>query len=88
MLKKSSADGEGDPNSILVSVPKRLFKRAVRRNLLKRRIREAYRTQKQLLPGNGYSIMILYNSKEVMDFEVIRNQVKDILEKVAGHEAK
>lgn len=88
MLKKSSADGEGDPNSILVSVPKRLFKRAVRRNLLKRRIREAYRTQKQLLPGNGYSIMILYNSKEVMDFEVIRNQVKDILEKAAGHEAK
>lgn len=88
MLKKSSADGEGDPNSILVSVPKRLFKRAVRRNLLKRRIREAYRTQKQLLPGNGCSIMILYNSKEVMDFEVIRNQVKDILEKAAGHEAK
>jgi ribonuclease P protein component len=88
VLKKSSADGEGDPNSILVSVPKRLFKRAVRRNLLKRRIREAYRTQKQLLPGNGYSIMILYNSKEVMDFEVIRNQVKDILEKAAGHEAK
>lgn len=36
---------------IMVSVPKRLFKRAVKRNLLKRRIRESYRTQKELLSG-------------------------------------
>lgn len=34
---------------ILVSVPKRNFKRAVKRNLLKRRIREAYRLQKELV---------------------------------------
>ena len=34
------------PARILVSVPKRSFKRAVKRNLLKRRIRESYRLQK------------------------------------------
>ena len=34
---------------ILVSVPKKIFKRAVKRNLCKRRIREAWRKQKHLL---------------------------------------
>ena len=42
--------GEADVSRILVSVPKRYFKRAVKRNLLKRRIRESYRLQKDLLP--------------------------------------
>ena len=42
--------GELDaPVSILVSVSKRYFKRAVKRNRMKRRIREAYRVNKQEL---------------------------------------
>lgn len=35
--------------SILVSVPKKRFKRAVKRNLVKRQIREAYRLNKYIL---------------------------------------
>jgi ribonuclease P protein component len=34
------------PVQVLISVPKKRFKRAVDRNLLKRRIREIYRLQK------------------------------------------
>ena len=35
--------------SILISVSKRRFKRAVKRNRIKRQIREAYRLNKQIL---------------------------------------
>lgn len=43
-----SMEGEADA-SILISVPKKRFKRAVKRNLVKRQVREAYRKNKYLL---------------------------------------
>jgi ribonuclease P protein component len=42
-------DGQESPVQILVSVSKRHFKRAVKRNRVKRQIREAYRLSKQPL---------------------------------------
>ena len=73
---------------IVVSVPKRLFKRAVKRNLLKRRIREAYRLQKGLLvpaeqPAAGFDILLQYNSPEVADFAAIRADVAAVLRRIA-----
>ncbi len=55
-------------NRIMISVPKRNFKRAVRRNLLKRRIRESYRLQKHDLNTVGNDILIVYTSKEVLSY--------------------
>ncbi len=89
-LKNDETNYDGilsQPNSIIVSVPKRLFKRAVKRNLLKRRLREAYRIKKDLLPPKGYSILFLYNTKEVLEYAAVREQVASILQKIAGHEA-
>jgi len=40
---------DGVPVKILVSVPKRCFKRAVKRNRVKRQVREAYRQNKKIL---------------------------------------
>lgn len=85
-LKGESSDGTDEANSIIVSVPKRLFKRAVKRNLLKRRLREAYRTQKQLLPAKGHSILFLYNTKEIMEYSEVRGQVAAVLKKLAENE--
>ena len=56
-----------DVSRILVSVPKRHFKRAVKRNLLKRRIRESYRLQKELLPA-PVDIAFIYVAREVLPF--------------------
>lgn len=58
------------PVRILVSVPKRHFKRAVRRNLLKRRIRESFRRQKAL-SGAGRDLLFVYTSREMLPYEVI-----------------
>lgn len=66
-------------NRMMVSVPKKLFKRAVKRNLLKRRIREAYRLQKELLPQDGIDMMYIYSSKELEDFASIYGAVGSIL---------
>ena len=76
-----------DVNRLMVSVPKRLFKRAVKRNLLKRRIREAWRTQKDLLtPDAGTDILILYNSPEIMTTARISESVAAIMHQVSGWE--
>ena len=71
-----------DVTRILVSVPKRYFKRAVKRNLLKRRIRESYRLQKDLLPV-PVDIAFLYSAREVLPFDDIFVAMKEALSAVA-----
>jgi len=73
---------EGQTNRIVVSVPKRLFKRAVKRNLLKRRIRESYRLQKDILTVSGIDILFQYNTKDILDSSVIFSIVESILNKI------
>ena len=76
---------EADVNRIMVSVPKKLFKRAVKRNLLKRRIRESWRKQKHSLsvPGN-LDILFMYPSKEILSYEEIHAAVGRVIEKLNG----
>lgn len=81
--------GNGLPyNRIVVSVPKKCFRRAVKRNLLKRRIREAYRLNKNLLPVNaekgGTDIIFIYRTKDILDFGTIVLSVRNILESLTA----
>lgn len=78
--------GEG-PSRIVVSVPKRSFKRAVKRNLLKRRIRESYRRQKSLLTGT-WDLLIVYTSREVLPYETIFADMTEMLCKMESADNK
>ena len=83
-LKYCWAASDGELNRLMVSVPKKLFKRAVRRNLLKRRLRESYRIQKELLTASGVDFLIAYNSPEVLPFDVLFAEVGEILGKISS----
>ena len=69
-------------NRMMVSVPKKMFKRAVKRNLLKRRIRESWRKQKNNLKTTGTDILFIYPTKEVQTYEQIYTAVGQIIEKI------
>ena len=73
---------DGAPSRMMVSVPKRHFKRAVRRNLLKRRLRESYRRQKALA-GPGKDLLFVYLSREVLPYEVIFADMTSLLSQLS-----
>ena len=75
------------PVQVLISVPKRKFKRAVDRNLLKRRIREAYRKNKESLYGylkekdKTCVLALLYISSEIASYKEIEEKIIVVLKR-------
>lgn len=74
--------GKAAFSRIMVSVPKKYFKRAVKRNLLKRRIREAYRKQKDLLSSAGVDILFQYSSQEIIDSMAVHEEIGAIMSRI------
>ena len=66
-------------HKLLISVPKKHFKKSVVRNKIKRRIREAYRQHKHLMYNKKDSLPFLlgyvYLSKNVHSYKSIEEQV-------------
>lgn len=79
---------EGCSVSVLFSVPKRNHRRANKRNLLKRRVREAYRLNKSitLSPLAKYNthidIALIYSTKELHQFKTVNRAVEKILSSI------
>ena len=71
---------------VLFSVPKKFHKRANKRNLLRRRTKEAYRLQKQTLkngsPAN-LDLALIYSSKEIVPYKTVENALRRILQQIA-----
>ncbi|MGC4020797.1 MAG: ribonuclease P protein component [Cyclobacteriaceae bacterium] len=70
-------------NQILITVPKSIFKRAVDRNKIKRRIREGYRLNKAVLTSDkNFLITYIYTAKEILDSAVIHQKITQSLTKI------
>lgn len=75
---------------IMVSVGKRYHKRAVKRNRVKRLIREGYRLNKgyakellsPYLDGKVLDICYIYTSKQEEDYKTVENGIRKSFEKV------
>jgi ribonuclease P protein component len=67
------------PCQVVFSVPKKSFKRAVDRNLLKRRMREAYRHKKEELykqlqdQRKNLHLLIVYTGRNILEFSDIQS---------------
>ena len=68
---------------ILFSTPKKFLKRANKRNVVRRRMREAYRLNKAILSAGEprhLQVALIYSTKEVLDYKTIENATKRILD--------
>lgn len=71
------------PVKIVISVPKRKFKKAVDRNRIKRLIREAYRKNKHTLidrlKEKKLALLVVYTSKTIMEYAEAEEKINQVL---------
>lgn len=81
------------PAKLLISVPKKRFKRAVSRNHIKRLIRETYRLNKPDLmekwqaDGKYFALAFVYIGSDIPSFHDLEVVMKRIIEKLNSIEA-
>lgn len=86
---KEREEGEASVR-ILVSVPKKCFKRAVKRNRVKRQVREAYRKNKKLIDGcmlqqAGKTLLLalIWLDERLYDSRDVEQKVQSLLVRIS-----
>lgn len=87
---KGGREADTPQTQIMVSVSKRHFKRAVKRNRVKRQIREAYRLNKNLLsekltqqPDMTLYLAWIWQADELFPSSVVEERMKILLHRLA-----
>lgn len=74
------------PAQVAISIPKKIIRLAVSRNLLKRRIRESYRKMKHQLysflasENVRVAIVLIYRNNTLSDYPTIEKSLAEVLE--------
>ena len=83
VIVRPDPDPSATIHQVLFSVPSKNFKRAVDRNLLKRRMREAYRLNKSGIPSVSKLLLAyIYTAKEILPFQIIQEKMIKSFEKL------
>ena len=70
---------------VMVTVPKRIFKKVVTRNKIRRRIKEAYRLNRHLLLKGqtiNFNIAYIYVAKESLPYKLIERKLIESLNRL------
>ena len=74
---------------ILFSTPKKFHKRANKRNTIRRRMREAYRLNKEVLTAplgsRRIELALIYSSKTLHDYKTIEHALRKSLEQIVAN---
>lgn len=90
VYRLADAQPVGDtPAQFLITVPKKKIRTAVGRVLMRRRIREAYRLNRQILvpalraAGKSVDIAFIYLDTRLLPYSTIENRIQSVLAKIA-----
>jgi ribonuclease P protein component len=90
VFMKMKREGDDRASEVLVSVSKRSFRRAVKRNRVKRQIREAYRKNKQIIlqrmevcPDEKMVMAFLWLDDKLYNSSLVEKKMISLLQRVA-----
>jgi ribonuclease P protein component len=78
------------PVRVLITVPKRHFKRAVDRNLMRRRLKEAWRRNREPLLAllaekeKHADLVLIWTDTEIKPYDIAEKTIKEAIAKVSG----
>lgn len=88
LLWLEAPENAEQPAQVVITVPKRTFKRAVDRNLLKRRIREAYRKNKgsmyEAISPKAIYLVLLYTGRNIAEYKEVEEKIIKMLQRLTA----